>query len=120
MGTGYHGGFGNTSGSNSGKDFYSFPKTIDPGKQGKHIVGHNNYQSGKSYLTISMNEAQDLINQYSGSGTKINDHKERVDFGRVIDKYVDKDTGEEFDTTVGIIHYSDSGTHIVPARPKED
>ncbi|MFQ7566370.1 MAG: polymorphic toxin type 50 domain-containing protein, partial [Clostridium perfringens] len=30
------------------------PLKIEVGKQGKHIVGHNNYIEGRSYLTISL------------------------------------------------------------------
>lgn len=45
---------------------------------------------------------------------------ERVDFGKTIGNYVDPDTGTKYPTTVGIIHYSKSGTHIVSARPKEE
>jgi filamentous hemagglutinin len=42
--------------------------------------------------------------------------KERVDFGEVIGKYVDR-SGNAVDTTKGIIHYAQDGIHIVPARP---
>lgn len=100
--------------------FESFPKGINEGKQGKHIPGHNNFQSGKSELTISMSEANSLVAAYSGKGTALGDNKERVDFGKTIGNYVDPVTGAKHPTTVGIIHYSKSGTHIVPARPKEE
>ncbi len=99
--------------------FASFPKQIHTDKQGKHIPGHKNYQPGKSRLTISMSEAQRLVSAYSGKGTPIGPNKERVDFGRVIGEFVDPKTGDSRDTTVGIIHYSQSGTHIVPAMPRE-
>ena len=99
--------------------FASFSKTIHSGKQGKHIPGHKNYQSGKSILTISMSEAQRLVSQYSGKGTPVSPNKERVDFGHVIGQFVDPKTGDSMDTTVGIIHYSQSGTHIVPAMPRK-
>ena len=98
-------------------EFSSFPKTIHMGKQGKHMVGHNNYIKGKSILDISSDTAQDLINSYSGTGQKIGINRERVNFKKVIGKYVDPKTGKEYDTTVGTIHYSKSGTHIVPERP---
>ena len=61
-----------------------------------------------------------LVDDYSGKGTALGDNKERVDFGRTIGNYVDPVTGAKYPTTVGIIHYSKSGTHIVPARPKEE
>jgi len=99
------------------KTFDSFPKTISEGKQGKHIVGHNNYRVGRSTLTISINEAQQLINIYSGRGQCITTNKERIDFGRIIGYYVNDNTS--MPTSIGIIHYSKNGTHIVPAQPKK-
>ncbi len=97
--------------------FSSFPTTIHTGKQGKHIPNHNNYQPGKSILTVSIMEIQDLVIRHSGKGTKINDNKERVDFGKIIGKYVDPKTGQHLNTTNGIIHYSKNGTHVVPSTP---
>lgn len=97
--------------------FDSFPKNINEGKQGKHIPGHNNYKKGKSVLNIGLQEAQLLVNKFSGKGSAIGENKERVDFGKVIGKYIDPTTGKSQKTTIGIIHYSKSGTHIVPARP---
>ena len=99
--------------------FSDFPKKLHLGKQGKHIVGHNNYQKGKSILEISIDEAQDLINKYSGKGQRIDYTTERVDFKKVIGKYVDEQTEKMYETTVGTIRYSKNGVHIVPARPRE-
>ena len=45
-------------------NFSNFPKSIHMGKQGKHMVGHNNYVKGKSILNISADKAQDLIKKY--------------------------------------------------------
>lgn len=98
-------------------NFKTFPKKIHIGKQGKHILGHNNYQKGKSILNISTNDAQKLINKYSGKGRKIGTSREIVNFKKVIGKYVDPKTGKSYDTTVGTIHYSKSGTHLVPEKP---
>ena len=99
-------------------NFKFFPKKIHIGKQGKHILGHNNYQKGKSILNISTSDAQKLINKYSGKGRKIGTSRETVDFKKVIGKYVDPKTGKSYDTTIGTIHYSKSGTHLVPEKPK--
>lgn len=44
--------------------------------------------------------------------------REVVDFQEIIGKYVDPSTGKSYDTTMGTIHYSKEGAHIVPARPK--
>ena len=100
-------------------NFNSFPKKIHLGRQGKHILGHNNYQKGKSILNISTSDAQKLINKYSGKGRKIGTSRETVDFKKVIGKYVDPKTGKSYDTTIGTIHYSKSGTHLVPEKPIE-
>jgi len=91
------------------KSFDSFPKTIAEGSQGKHIVGHNNYLVGRSILSISMKEAQQLINIYAGRGRYINANKEKVDFGRQIGFYVNENTA--IPTSIGIIHYS-KNVHI--------
>lgn len=115
MGTGSHGGFGNTRGNGT---IHGFPKSLNKGKQGKHIVGHNNYQSGKSILYGTQKNAESLIKNYAGKGQWIGQNKERVDFGKVIGKYIDPETGKAFPTTVGIIHYSKTGAHIVPAAPR--
>ena len=109
-----------TDSNPSGSNFDSFPKNLNEGKQGKHVPGHNNYEPGKSELTISMKKASNLVNKFSGKGTPVGTNKERVDFGEVIGNYKDPITGKSTPTTIGMIHYSKSGTHIVPARPKED
>ena len=98
-------------------NFKSFPKKIHIGQQGKHILGHNNYKKGKSILDISISDAQQLINKYSGKGRKIGTNREVVNFKKVIGKYVDPKTGKSYYTTVGTIHYSKSGTHLVPEKP---
>ena len=87
------------------------------GRQGKHILGHNNYQKGKSIFNGTAADAERLIRKYSGTGIKRGINKEIVDFKQIIGKYVDPQTGKAYDTTKGIIHYSKDGTHIVPARP---
>ena len=100
-------------------DYADFPKTVHKGRQGKHIVGHNNYQNGKSVFYGTATDAQKLINKYSGTGIKKSANKEIVDFKKIIGKYVDPQTGKAYDTTMGTIHYSKDGAHIVPARPNK-
>ncbi|MEG0509346.1 MAG: polymorphic toxin type 50 domain-containing protein, partial [Eubacterium sp.] len=100
----------------------SYPKTILEGKQGKHLIGSNNYIEGRSYLTISLKEAQHLIDRYAGTGEIKRDrkgewvHKEFITFDSVIGVVVDPATGEKTQTRRGAIHYSNKGTHIVPAK----
>lgn len=96
------------------------PKEIVLGKQGKHILGHNNYIEGRSYLTISLEEAQELINKYAGTGTfeltRNGDvkNKELISINKIIGVNISNKTGELAETNRFYIHYSKSGTHIVP------
>lgn len=99
-------------------NFSDFPQNIHMGKQGKHIAGHNNYVKGKSIFDGTTDDASKLIKKFSGTGMKKGTNKEIVDFGQVIGKYIDPNTGKSYNTTMGTIHYSKSGAHIVPARPK--
>ena len=96
------------------------PLEIEVGKQGKHILGHNNYMKGKSYLTISLDEAQELVNKYAGTG-EINlnakgewDRKEIIKTDKEIGVNVSFLDGSEKRTNSFKIHYSKKGTHIVP------
>lgn len=113
MGAGYHGGFGKTEGESTHN------KNINSDKQGKHIIGHKNYITGRSIFFGTVKTAELLIKQYSGTGVIVSQGKERIDFGRVIGYYVDKSTGKHYPTTMGIIHSSKNGSHIVPAKPKK-
>lgn len=90
---------------------------VHTGRQEKHIEGSNNYREGSSKFYGTAEDAQKLIDKYSGTGIPIGMNKERVDFGVVIGEYVDPKTGKAVKTTVGMIHYSKTGAHIVPARP---
>ena len=91
-------------------------KTIHSGKQGKHIVGHNNYQSGKSMLK---SDAQSLLDDFHAGNIKssriISESKISVDFGKNIGNYV-RD-GASTPTSVGTVINSKTGVHIVPANP---
>ena len=117
MSKGASGLFSGTKGSN--KVFADYPKTVHKGRQDKHIVGSNNYTQGRSVFSGTQKQAEDLIKQFSGSGQMLSPNRERIDFGKTIGYYVDPATNEKLPTTVGIVHYSKDGAHIVPARPKE-
>ena len=90
---------------------------IHEGKQGKHILGHNNFIEGRSILYGSIGDAQVLVNKFAGTGRFINEFKEIINFGKVIGQYMDITTGNLIETTRVIIIYSQSGCHIVPANP---
>jgi hypothetical protein len=94
----------------------SVSKVINEAKQGKHIVGHNNYQVGKSILT---EDAQGLLDAFHAGNVEstqvINSVKTRVDFGKPIGEIVRDNIPTP--TTRGIIIDSKTGAHIVPSNP---
>jgi len=100
-------------------NIHGYNTTIHHGRQNKHIIGSNNYKLGRSAFYGTVDDAQDLVNRFAGTGYWLNDHKERIDFGKVIGQFADMETGEMLDTTVGIIHYSKNGIHIVPCAPSQ-
>lgn len=110
MGAGYSGHFHGTKGGRT---------TLHTGRQGKHIVGNKNYIPGRSIFLGTIEEAQQLVRKFSGTGTPAGENRERVNFGKVIGYLVNPKTGEKILTTWGIIHYSKSGAHIVPSRPND-
>jgi len=92
----------------------SHPLYINVGKQGKHIIGHPNFQHGKSILRA---DANDLLQNYAGKGKMINEYKERVNFGKDIGQYYNSSIQQYVTTQNGIIHYSKTGAHIVSSAP---
>ena len=90
---------------------------INANKQNKHIKGSSEFINGKSEITISIEKCQQLVNDFIGKGQEINSSKERVDFNEIIGNYVDENE-DSLPTTIGIIHKSKTGCHIVPAKPK--
>lgn len=96
------------------------PLTLRPGKQAQHIKG-DKYVEGKSYLTISAEEAQEIVNKYHGTGKiRINNNGTQIKEVIITDKDVgvaiNVNTREEHATNKLTIHYSKKGTHIIPAR----
>ena len=96
------------------------PIKISQGQQDKHIPGTNNYNQAvnagqqKSILT---GDANKLLDEFAGTGTKVSEYKERVDFGQVIGKFYDIKTGLYEETTMGMITYGKNGAHIIPSNP---
>ncbi|KAA6448586.1 T7SS effector LXG polymorphic toxin [Bacillus swezeyi] len=105
------------------REVNGFPAKVKPGAQEKHIPGTPNYKQevangkNKSIFNGDNKKAQELLDKFAGKGKKLGKNKERVDFGQVIGKYYDMDTGKYVETTNGMIHYGKDGAHIVPARP---
>ncbi len=97
-------------------------KVVESGKQGKHIQEHNNYLEGRSYLSVSEQEVQELVNKYAGTGAILRDSKgnfrnqEIVDVGKIIGVSINNLTRDEYETSLIKIHYSNKGVHVVPYR----
>ncbi len=70
------------------------------------------------YGMMKYKTAYELLDTFAGKGQLLpNGKKERVDFGKTIGKYYDRNTGEYLETTNGLIHYGKDGARIVPSRP---
>lgn len=101
------------------------PKQLNFGNQNKHIVGSKGYQEGRSYIYGDLSAAQDIVNQRAGTGEiRLNDsgewnHKEFVTLDHDIGVYINPQSGEHYPTNTVSIHYGKRGTHIVPARRKD-
>lgn len=61
-----------------------------------------------------------MIEEYAGTGAWFEPNKEVIDFHVAIGIWKKKGGQSGLETTLGTIHYSKSGCHIVPARPEED
>lgn len=111
------------------------PLNILPGQQRKHILGtleYNQYvkklenlgQYGPSRLSITQDDAQELVDRYCGTGI-LEKRKDGVWNGieeitvhiESVGTPVNNLTGAEADTAVFKIHYGKNGTHIVPGYP---
>lgn len=98
----------------------SYNLTINPEKQGRHIKDSTDYKQGRSYLTVSNEEIQRLVNTYAGHGeiqrykSGAFQHKELVEVDHNIGVNINNVTGEQTSTNRFYIHYSKTGTHIVP------
>ncbi|HSW72122.1 MAG TPA: polymorphic toxin type 50 domain-containing protein [Chlamydiales bacterium] len=100
---------------------------IEMDKQGKHILGHRNYDPSDIKSIFFHPSPNILLDKHAGTGRKKHGsggwgepgYKELVDFGEPIGYHVNIKTGEKTLTTKGTIHYSKKGAHIVPAHPTE-
>lgn len=101
-------------------------KTVNKDKQNRHIKGAVGYVAGRSYIDGSLEDAQRLVDELSGTGVplfSINGewlNKERVQSDHVIGTHVEPDTGKETKTKKGMIIYAKTGSHIYPAKEGEE
>lgn len=94
---------------------------INPEKQSRHIKDSSGYVDGRSYIYGSVEQAQKIVNDLHGTGTPVMKpdgtwaNKEHVQSDEPIGIAVSKQTGEE-ETKAATIHYSKTGTHVVPRK----
>ncbi|MCX6989860.1 MAG: polymorphic toxin type 50 domain-containing protein [Chlamydiae bacterium] len=98
---------------------------IQPDKQGKHIIGHNNYEPILNKSIFEHPNPQKLIDEFSGKGVSLRNqtpgtpsYQELVNFEEFIGYAIDRATGEKVATSWGKIHYAQDGVHIVPTIRK--
>jgi hypothetical protein len=98
-------------------------KKINKDKQARHT--RSGHIPGRSYLDGDLEYAQALVDKLSGTGEALRDgkgnwnHRERVVSPNIIGTHVDLD-GAETKSNVAIIAYSKTGSHIYPAKRKEN
>lgn len=96
-----------------------YPLEVHKDKQGKHIRGSFNFDPTRGELTA---DPKELIQLYAGKGKPRQTNKgewcqkEYFVHSSVIGIYRNLD-GDAMPTTTGMIHYSNKGVHIVPAKP---
>lgn len=96
-----------------------------------HLLGHKDYEEyikrnktkglqNPSYLTISYEEANKLVEEYAGRGELViikGEWKKKEDIfshPNIIGCHINQTTGFVTETNCFRIHYSGTGTHIVP------
>ena len=100
--------------------------TVNKSKQNRHIVGSADYTEGRSYLNVSIDDTQRIVDELKGTGEPIFDsngdwtHKERVVHSDNVGTFVDVSTGKETKTKNLTIIYSNTGCHIVPRRGDDE
>lgn len=93
---------------------------INEEKQARHIKDSGGYIAGRSYITVDKEQLQKIVDSYAGTGELQRDksdrftNKEIITIDQQIGVSVDKETGNETPTNRAYIHYSNTGTHVVP------
>jgi len=99
--------------------------TIKPDAQGKHLIGHKNYEPWRNRSITEHPDLQSLVHKFAGTGIKeglvrpgMPGYQEIIDFREFIGYAVNRTTGEKITTTWGKIHYAKDGVHVVPRKPQ--
>lgn len=93
---------------------------INPERQARHTKCSDGYIPGRSYVTADAAELQAIVYQYAGTGEIVRSRKgkfmdrEIITVDREIGVSIDIETQKETPTNRAYIHYSKSGTHVVP------
>ena len=97
--------------------------TVNLEKQARHLRDSGGYIPGRSYLTISMEELQDIVTRYAGTGEIAHDGRsglrEVIRLGKQIGVVIDPD-GVEAPANMLKLHYSKTGIHAVPFIPPKE
>lgn len=97
-------------------------KKVNVQKQNRHILGSPGYIEGRSYIYGDVETAQALVDRYHGTGTPVLSKKQKwtnkevVETNSVIGRVVDPSSGEISGSNRIMIHYSLTGTHVVPTK----
>ena len=103
----------------------NMPKTLNRGNQLKHIREEGQDNGNRSFLYGTLDDAQKLIDQYSGTGEPKLDgkgnwtHKEFVTVDHLVGESVNPETGIATPTHRFAIHYGKRGTHVVPMEERK-
>jgi hypothetical protein len=90
-------------------------KTLNAEKQARHMLGSKDYIAGRSSTTLDNSELQEIINTKSGTGIRSKGGtRERITAVRIIGTSINPKYGHKTLTDNATIHYSNTGTHLVP------
>ena len=102
-----------------------FVVKLDSDAQDKCVPGRGSYEKARdmgnlrSIIFRDEEGLQKLLDEKAGTGDFVATNKEKVDFGVPIGQYVNPENNSKLETTIGVIHYTEYGAYIVPARPGE-
>lgn len=98
---------------------------INADKQNRHIKDGDGYIEGRSYTYGTVEDAQQLVDELSGTGTPIVangewQNKERVTSNSVVGVHIDPETKAETETKNATIIYSKTGSHVIPRKEDDE
>ena len=100
-----------------------FSLELHEGKQGKHILGHNNYDNNKSVIVITNDEIKELVKAKHGTGKILITDKGTLTNKEIIknENYVGYcvENNKKVYTKYLTIHYSKTGFHVVPKKMED-